>query len=98
MHRREERVKVQCPVKLNGATGRTRDLSPSGVYFEINSFYEVGSAIEFLIQLERDADRVVMKCLGTIVRTEKKNCHLGVAVSISDSSMGIMQMENKIRA
>jgi len=45
--RREERVAVALPIFLADATGITRDVSASGIFFEINTRFAVGDPVNF---------------------------------------------------
>jgi hypothetical protein len=70
--RREDRVRQALPVKVYGDTvaGVTRDISFSGVYFEADSHYRVGSMIKLTIDFE-SPQGMQLECEGTIVRERK---------------------------
>lgn len=88
--RREERIITALPVKLGEATGLTRDVSAAGIFFEIDAACTVGSDISFALELETPTGKIMLKCKGSIVRTEFHDNKSGVAVKISESVMEAM--------
>ncbi len=85
-NRKETRVRTALPVILENATAVTRDMSTSGVFFWIHGgACEAGSRISFAVQICRPNDRMGLICRGNIVRTERYEAMLGVAVRISES-------------
>ena len=83
--RKEDRETKILPVKVVGDNikGVTRDLSASGVYFEIDSFYQVGSSIKMTIDFGGQ-DGMQLECEGTIVRVEEHgSSKMGVAVRMN---------------
>lgn len=85
--RTEERVAAELPVNLGTATGTTRDVSVSGVYFEVDATYALGSGVEFEVTLETPGGRMLMKCRGDIVRIEPRDKRVGVAVRLTESKL-----------
>ena len=85
--RREERVSTSLPVDLGTATGITRDVSASGVCFEIDATYALASEISFAVQLETPGGKMRLNCRGSIVRIEPRGSRVGVAVKITESTM-----------
>lgn len=76
------------PVVLEYGTGITRDVSPSSVFFWINGgTFKVGDRISFAILIYRPAGTMRLLCRGDILRTEKHENMLGVAVRIDDSTL-----------
>jgi hypothetical protein len=83
--RKEGRGKRILPVKVIGdnVKGVTRDLGASGVYFEINSYYQVGSSIRITIEFD-SPQGMQLECEGTIVRVEDHGSDkMGVAVRMN---------------
>lgn len=71
---------------LENGTGITRDVSPSSVFFWTDSgAVTAGDRISFAIQIRRPAGALRLICRGDIVRTERYEAKLGVAVRISES-------------
>lgn len=81
--RSEERVNVALPVRLDNTSGLTRDVSVSGISFEVDANYTLGGEISFVIENEK----ILLKCKGSIVRTEAHGQKTGVAVKITESVM-----------
>ena len=86
-NRREERVSASLPLDLGGTTGVTRDVSASGMSFESDVSYAVGSPISFAVQLDSPGGKMVLKCRGEIVRVEPSGGRVGVAVRIGESTL-----------
>jgi len=86
--RKEERMSVTRPVRMDRVTGVTRNVSTSGVFFETNVDFAVGSKISFVIELEglRD-EKSMLRCQGEIVRVEHRDGKVGVAAKIVASTL-----------
>jgi Tfp pilus assembly protein PilZ len=85
--RREERVSTALSIDLGTATGVTRDVSASGVFFETDATYALGNEISFAVELDTPGGGVVLKCKGEIVRIEPRDARVGVAVKIVKSTL-----------
>ncbi|MDH3286716.1 MAG: PilZ domain-containing protein [Betaproteobacteria bacterium] len=85
--RRDQRVDTALPVFLENATGVTRDVSASGVFFWTSGTHAIGESISFSMRVQRPEGNVMLKCRGDVVRTEPRGTHVGVAVAISESVM-----------
>jgi len=85
--RAEERVKVELPVRLDNASGVTRDVSASGISFEVDANFTSGSEVSFVIELEGFNELMLLQCKGSIIRTEAHGEKIGVAVKITESVM-----------
>ena len=83
--RREERVPAFLPVALTHASGITRDVSATGIFFETEAEYSPGNKIELTVELHSPAGKLQLKCQGAIVRIERHDSKVGVAVEITDS-------------
>lgn len=84
-HRRQKRVGAALPVRLGKVTGTTRDVSASGVFFETDAAYHRGSRIHFEINLDTPWGRAVCDCDGHIVRVERRDGSVGIAVQFSEA-------------
>jgi len=82
---RADRVPASFPVKVGHKVGVTKDISTSGIYFEIEQSQKVGSKIDFVLDLMTPGGPIQVKCHGTVVRIENKNGCVGVAATIQDS-------------
>ena len=86
--RKEERMSVTRPVRLDRATGVTRNISASGVFFEADVDYAVGSKIIFAIQLDGpQGEKLELITRGEIVRVELRGGKACVAVKIVASKL-----------
>lgn len=69
-------------------TAKTIDISAGGILFQTDAVIEVGSQVEFTIEMPGDAlgtDRpVLVKCQGRVVRTSKEATERNVAVVIDE--------------
>jgi hypothetical protein len=97
--RKEDRENKILPVKVVGdkVKGVTRDLSASGVYFEIDSYYQVGSSIKMTIEFD-SPQGMQLECEGTIVRVEDHGSDKkGVAVRMNPLRSRLMHSpENRV--
>lgn len=83
--RREERVPAALAVDLGRAKkGVTRDVSASGAFFETDISYKIGSRVRFAIDLATPWGPAHFDCRGKIVRLERRDGTVGVAVRFSD--------------
>jgi Tfp pilus assembly protein PilZ len=85
--RREERVSTMLPVDVENAAGIVRDVSASGIFFEIDARYTIGSLISFAVKLDTPSGDMNLKCRGKVVRIEPREARVGVAVEITESMM-----------
>ena len=92
--RRERRVASALPVSFVNAKGVTRDVSASGIYFVTEAEYSPGNNIELTMELEGPAGKMQLKCEGEIVRIERHEGRLGVAIRITDSILSYSKMSN----
>lgn len=83
--RRGERLGAALAVNLGRKSGVTRDVSASGVFFEIDARYPVGSEIRFELDLDTPWGQAKCDCSGTIVRVERHDGTVGIAVQFSDA-------------
>ena len=80
------RIPIAQPVYLENAKGFTHNLSASGVFFWISSgSYNVGNQISFSLEISRPEGKVMVKCRGVIVRIERYESRVGVAVNFTET-------------
>ena len=82
-----ERVFTALSVSLGTATGVTRDVSASGIFFETDASYALGNLISFTVAFDAPGGKMLLKCRGNIVRIEPRGTQGGVAVKIVESRM-----------
>jgi hypothetical protein len=85
--RRENRVPASLPVSIANDHCLTRDVSASGVFLEANSSFNKGDRVDFSIEFDSPGGKLTLKCAGEVVRLEKRNGKIGVAVKIINSVM-----------
>ena len=98
--RKEDRVRERLPVKVlnDESKGVTRNLSPSGVFFETDKHYEVGSIITMTIDLETPPG-TRLRCVGTIARVDDRGSKVGVAVDMkAGESWVVVQSTDRLTA
>src|SRR5881394_570714 len=85
--RQSQRVGAEVTVRLqNSASGVTRDISPSGVFFVVGEKLESGQVIRFTLEFEDPAGGPLhLNCVGKVVRVEEAGGKRGVAVMITES-------------
>lgn len=93
--RADERIPVAMPLHIGEVTGITRDLSASGVFFEIDAAATIGSSIHCELELKTSTGKFILKCQGTIVRTETHGDRTGVAIKIVDSRISADDTANQ---
>ena len=86
--RAHERVPAAVPVCVDGhTTGLTRDISPSGVLFETDAHVASGSPIQFSLEFDNPGGKLILHCLGEVVRVEQAEKKTRVAVKIVGSRL-----------
>jgi len=73
-------------VILANATGVTRDVSPSGVFFWKRGVFAYGDSIRFSLERQTETGRILQRCQGVVVRTDPRGDLVGVAASITEST------------
>ena len=76
------RIPSNLVVVENGKKGITRDVSATGIFFEIDAKHEAGSAIQFQIELDTPGGKLMLMCEGEVVRVEDLNGKVGIAAKI----------------
>ncbi|TAK42359.1 MAG: PilZ domain-containing protein [Betaproteobacteria bacterium] len=96
--RRERRLGAALAVNLGSRSGVTHDLSASGVFFETEAAYHKGNRIHFEINLDTPWGKAVCDCDGKIVRVERRDGSLGIAVQFSEAKPRSKKPRAKVRA
>ncbi len=86
------RFPLHLPVTLKTPTeefeAKTSDISAGGILFHLKSEIEVGSTVEFTIEMPADVlgsdQRVMVKCQGRVVRCDADDTGRSVAVVIDE--------------
>lgn len=86
--RRHQRVPSAIPFTLDDGSGAvTRDLSPSGVYFETESKPAVGSVLRFALEFDNPSGNLLFQCVARVVRVQSEDGKLGVGAEIVESHL-----------
>ncbi|MES2625819.1 MAG: PilZ domain-containing protein [Pseudomonadota bacterium] len=85
--RLEERVNVALPIRLDGAIGRSRDVSAGGICFEVDANFRATGEIGFVIEMDASGAGILVKCKGSIVRTQVLGKTMRVAVKLTETTM-----------
>lgn len=83
---RADRHSVSIPVALGSKHGLVKNISATGIYFEIDHQQSLGADIDFVIDLDTPGGPIKVQCHGTIVRLEEKSGRIGIAATISEST------------
>ena len=83
--RKEERVNALLPIKAEGSTAIARDVSASGIFFETDADYAVGSPVNVALDLDTPWGKVMLRCEGKIVRVQQRDDALGVGVEFTQA-------------
>jgi len=87
--RREERISAALPVFLDNATGMTCDVSATGMFLETSAAFAVGDLVNFVVEFDAPGGKRMLKCAGSVIRTETRADRIGLAIKIVESTMGL---------
>jgi len=88
LQRAQERVPTEVPVSIDGrVVGVTRNVSPSGIFFEANQGIATGGSLRFTLTFAQPTGDLLLACNGEIVRVEQSDGKVGLAVTISESRL-----------
>jgi hypothetical protein len=77
--RAQTRQCLALPVRLgDGSCAVTRDVSASGMYFELDGPYRLGAIVDF--ELEWPPSRIKFTAVAQLVRVEQLGARTGIAV------------------
>ena len=93
--RREERIFTTLPVELRAATGVTRNVSATGMYFETDAAFSPGGELRFAVAFDTPGGRMRLNCQGSVLRVEAGAARVGVAVKITESTMELLANDNR---
>jgi hypothetical protein len=84
---RASRVSSCLPVSINGKAGVTRDISATGIFFEIDEDHEEGSQIHFEVELDTPGGPLMLVCKGKVVRVTKEGGRSAIAAKIISQTL-----------
>jgi PilZ domain len=79
---REPRYDAHWPLRMGQDSGVTRNLSASGLFFELDASAQPGQTISLCIDLDVVGRKMQWICQAQVVRTESKDGKLGVGARI----------------
>jgi len=86
--RRHERVASAIAFSLeDGTTAVTRDISPSGVYFEADGSLAVGTLLRFDLGFDSALGGLLVRCVARVVRVKQEDGKTGVGAEIIESRL-----------
>lgn len=83
--RKEERISATLSAIVQGAAGKVRNVSASGLFLEVEKSYRVGSAVEFTVVLNTPGGKMLLKGKGKVVRAESGAATTGVGIEITNT-------------
>lgn len=87
-HRSEPREPIRLPVGLaGGRQSVTRDISATGLFFEMDSVPQLGGLIDLEIELDTRGGPMKLKAQGQIMRIEQHAGKTGVGVKLLNSRL-----------
>jgi hypothetical protein len=83
--RQAVRVPVAARVRTRKGVGAARDVSTTGIFFEVDESYVPGESVDLSVVLERPYSAVPIRLQGKgrVVRVEPRGRRLGVAVAVT---------------
>lgn len=79
---RPTRINSELPTSVSGVKGVTRDVSSSGLYIVQSSQHEIGSHVDFWVDLDTPGGKLKLCCEGKVVRVEEVDGKFGIGVKI----------------
>jgi hypothetical protein len=86
MHgRRAVRFETALPVEIGNVHGLARNISATGIYFEIDTAPALGSHVYFAVELTVRGEKLKLVCDGQVLRVDQKDGVHGIAAKFADS-------------
>ncbi len=84
---RSKRYRSELSTTVNGVAGVTHNVSATGFYILQEQPCEVGSTIEFSVDLGTRGVRLKLCCEGEVVRIDKVDARFGIGIKIHSQVM-----------
>lgn len=81
--RRSPRMDVGLPYTLDGHEGHTRDVSATGLSFESETEYPVGSIVQLIVRYGLDGHNFPFPCEAEVLRVERSGERFNIAARLS---------------
>ena len=94
---RSARKMAQIPISINKEPGFTRDISASGMYIVQCRQQEIGSHIEFTVDLDTSMGKIKLHCEGEVVRIEENigsDGRIGIGIKIIHQFGSQLMLDN----
>jgi len=86
--RQQPREIVELPVSMqDGGMGKTRDVSATGLYLEMEGTLGSGSVVDLSIELSLDERPIFLTARGQVVRVEIRDGRTGFALRLVESKL-----------
>lgn len=85
--RGQERVPAELAMNLGTASAIARNVSASGMYFEADTPFAIGTEIRFSVEFETTTGKQLLKSRGEVVWIKPQSGKIGIAVKILESAM-----------
>jgi len=79
---RRTRISARLPVNVNGVRGVTRDISTTGMFIIQSIQHEMGSRVDFWLDMDTPEGKVKLRCKGEVMRVEELDGKVGIGVKI----------------
>jgi hypothetical protein len=84
---RSRRHRTELTTTVNGVAGVTHNVSATGLYILQDEKCEVGSHIDFVVDLDTSGAKLKLCCQGEVVRVEKFGHRLGMGIKMLSQVM-----------
>lgn len=81
--RQAKRVTIALPVNLHNSKCITHDFSEAGVFIVSETPCQNGELIEFVISVDQLLNKLILRCIGKVIRRGKIKGKAGFAVKIA---------------
>ena len=79
---RAERIESNIPLQINGMSSIAKDISATGIFFELDETHEIGSKIQFQLDISTPGGPLVVLCEAQVTRVVKKDGQFGIGAKI----------------
>ena len=80
-----DRFDTELPVEIGGIQGLTRNISATGIYFQIEWMQEPGSRVRFTVEVNVRGEKLKLVCDGEVIRVDHNDGGLGIAAKLDSS-------------
>jgi hypothetical protein len=73
------RFDTAMPVRMEGRSGETHNISAQGIYFETDVHQRIGSLVNFTVEYTLYGQKHRLLCEGKVIRVEDHGNRVGIA-------------------